>query len=225
MNSKNQNKDNVENLDTKASNNVFDLDENQKKIDKSEAEIAKNKKNSNLEESRGDNNIKEEELKLDQLTTYEEEISKLREEKLRLLAEMENIRKRSQREKIESIKFGSIDLARDILSPNDNLIRALENIPNDKKLTKPISNLIDGLKMVLKEFTTILEKHDVKKINALNKRFDHNLHQAMLEIETDKKDEGIVVQEIQPGYTMHGRLLRPSMVGVSKKTSKNKEKK
>ena len=226
MDSKNQKKNNIKDSDNKGSNNVFDLDKNQKKIDISEAAIAKNKENNNLEESKGNDDIADEEdQQLDQFKKFEEEISKLREEKLRLLAEMENIRKRSQREKIESIRFGSVNLARDILSPNDNLIRALENIPNDKKLTKPISNLIDGLKMVQKEFTTILEKHDVKKIDALNKKFDHNLHQAMLEIETDKEEEGIVVQEIQPGYTMHDRLLRPAMVGVSKKTTKNKEKK
>ena len=177
MDSKNQKKNNIKDSDNKGSNNVFDLEKNQKKIDISEAAIAKNKENNNLEESKGNHNIADEEdQQLDQFTKYEEEISKLREEKLRLLAEMENIRKRSQREKIESIRFGSVNLARDILSPNDNLIRALENIPNDKKLTKPISNLIDGLKMVQKEFTTILEKHDVKKIDALNKKFDHNLH-------------------------------------------------
>ena len=155
---------------------------------------------------------------------YETEISRLREEKLRLLAEMENLRKRFEREKSESIKFGSSKLARDILSPNDNLIRALKNIPEDKKISEPINNFINGLKMVQKEFTAILEKHGINQINALNKKFDHNLHQAMLEIETDE-EEGIVVQELQSGYTMHERLLRPSMVGVSKKTQKNEEKK
>jgi len=169
------------------------------------------------------------ELKIDdqnekKLENYETEISKLREEKLRLLAEMENLRKRFEREKSESIKFGSSKLARDILSPNDNLIRALKNIPEDKKISEPINNFINGLKMVQKEFTVILEKHGINQINALNKKFDHNLHQAMLEIETDE-EEGIVVQELQSGYTMHERLLRPSMVGVSKKTQKNEEKK
>ena len=169
------------------------------------------------------------ELKIDdqnekRLENYETEISKLREEKLRLLAEMENLRKRFEREKSESIKFGSSKLARDILSPNDNLIRALKNIPEDKKISEPINNFINGLKMVQKEFTAILEKHGINQIDALNKKFDHNLHQAMLEIETDE-EEGIVVQEIQSGYTMHERLLRPSMVGVSKKTQKNEEKK
>ena len=184
--------------------------------------------NKNLDLDKNEKNIKiseQDDLKIDESIKYEEEISKMRDEKLRLLAEMENIRKIAQREKIESIKFGSVNLARDILSPNDNLIRALENIPNDKNLTKPISNLIDGIKMVQKEFTTILEKHDVKKIEALNKKFDHNVHQAMMEIETDKQEEGIVVKEIQSGYTMHDRLLRPALVGVARKTKKNKEKK
>ena len=189
-----------------------DLREDNKNLD-----LDKNEKNINISE--------QDDQKIDESIKYEEEISKMRDEKLRLLAEMENIRKITQREKIESIKFGSANLARDILSPNDNLIRALENIPNDKNLTKPISNLIDGLKMVQKELTNILEKHDVKKIDALNKKFDHNFHQAMLEIETEDQDEGFVIKEIQPGYTMHDRLLRPAMVGVSKKTKKNKEKK
>ena len=189
-----------------------DLREDNKNLD-----LDKNEKNINISE--------QDDQKIDESIKYEEEISKMRDEKLRLLAEMENIRKIAQREKIESIKFGSVNLARDILSPNDNLIRALENIPNDKNLTKPISNLIDGIKMVQKEFTTILEKHDVKKIEALNKKFDHNVHQAMMEVETDKQEEGIVVKEIQSGYTMHDRLLRPALVGVARKTKKNKEKK
>ena len=189
-----------------------DLREDNKNLD-----LDKNEKNINISE--------QDDQKIDESIKYEEEISKMRDEKLRLLAEMENIRKITQREKIESIKFGSANLARDILSPNDNLIRALENIPNDKNLTKPISNLIDGIKMVQKEFTTILEKHDVKKIEALNKKFDHNVHQAMMEIETDKQEEGIVVKEIQSGYTMHDRLLRPALVGVARKTKKSKEKK
>ena len=159
----------------------------------------------------------------DQSTMYEEKISKLREEKLRLLAEMENLRKRFEREKSDSIRYGSTDLARDILSPNDNLIRALENIPDKKNLTEPINNLVEGLKMVQKEFMTILAKHGVKKIDALNKKFDHNVHQAMLEIEDSKKEEGIVIQEIQSGYTIHNRLLRPSLVGVSKNSKRAKK--
>ena len=111
-----------------------------------------------------------------------------------------------------------------MLSPDDNLTRALDAIPKEEKNSETIKNLIDGLKMVQKEFLTILEKYGVKKIDALNKKFDHNFHQAMVEIEDDKAEPGIVVQELQKGYIMHDRLLRPSMVGVSKKTNKNKEK-
>ena len=159
----------------------------------------------------------------DKDSELKEEIENLKEEKLRLLAEMENLRKRSERDKIDSIKYGSINLARDILSPSDNLSRAIESIPSDEKISESINNLIDGLKMVQKEFMTILERHGVERIEAINNKFDHNYHQAILEVEKDNCDEGIVVQEIQSGFTMHDRLLRPSMVGVSKK-SENKKK-
>jgi molecular chaperone GrpE len=153
--------------------------------------------------------------------TLNEEIEKLRDEKLRLLAEMENLRKRSDRDRVDSIRYGSINLARDILSPDDNLTRALDAIPLEEENSESVNNLIDGLKMVQKEFSTILEKYGVNKIKALNKKFDHNFHQAMIEIETDEAEPGFVIQEIQSGYTMHEKLLRPSMVGVSKKKEKN----
>ena len=152
---------------------------------------------------------------------FEEEIIKLRDEKLRLLAEMENLRKRTDKERLDSIRYGSMNLARDILSPDDNLTRALEAIPNELKDSDAINNLIDGLKMVQKEFSSIIERHGVKKIKALNTKFDHNFHQAMIEIEDDDVAEGTVIQEMQSGYTMYDRLLRPSMVGVSKKADKN----
>ena len=114
-------------------------------------------------------------------------------------------------------------MARDILSPSDNLNRALENLPKEKDRTQLINNFIDGLKMIQKELISILEKHGVKKIEAMHNKFDHNYHQAILEIETKEHNEGIVVQEIQSGYTMHDRLLRPTMVGVAKKPTKDKK--
>ena len=139
---------------------------------------------------------------------------------------MENLRKRFEREKVETIKFGSINLARDILSPGDNLERALEALPDDENYSESIKNLIDGLKMVLKEYKNTLEKHGVKKIESLNEKFDHNFHQAMMEIENKDVEEGTVVQEVQSGYTMHDRLLRAAMVGVAKKpTTKTEESK
>ena len=150
----------------------------------------------------------------------QEEVERLRDEKLRLLAEMDNLRKRYDRERLDSVRYGSINLARDILSPDDNLTRALEAIPQEDKNSLTVNNLVSGLKMVQKEFSTILAKYGIKKIEALNKKFDHNFHQAVVEIENDEVDIGTVVNEMQCGYIMHDKLLRPSMVGVSKKTDK-----
>lgn len=163
-------------------------------------------------------NVEEEKSNEDIL---QEEVEHLREEKLRLLAEMDNLRKRYDRERLDSIRYGSINLARDILSPDDNLKRALEAIPQEEKNTLTINNLVDGLKMIQKEFSTILEKYGVKKIEALDKKFDYNFHQAVVEIENDEVEVGTVINEMQCGYKMHDKLLRPSMVGVSKKTEKN----
>ena len=174
-----------------------------------EEEINENQENTDTEETSQDENTEEDNL--------EKEIESLKEEKIRLLAEMENLRKRFDREKVETIKFGSINLARDILSPGDNLERALDALPEDENHPQSIKNLIDGLKMVLKEFKSSLEKHGVKKIESLNQKFDHNFHQAMMEVENNDVEEGTVVQEVQSGYTMHDRLLRAAMVGVSKK--------
>ncbi|MDC0191878.1 nucleotide exchange factor GrpE [Alphaproteobacteria bacterium] len=179
------------------------------KLDEKEIEA----ENQSLEIDENDNNI-------DEIEKLSAEIEKLKEEKLRLLAEMENLRKRSEKEKLDSIKYGSINFARDILSPGDNLTRALEAVPKDEKASEKFKNLIDGLNMVQKEFSTILGKHGINKIDAINTKFDHNLHQAMVELEDDKVDEGTVVQEMQSGYTMYDRLLRPSMVAVSKKPAK-----
>jgi len=182
-------------------------------------------KNENLEQSSAAaNDIQNDNDKPNKLENLRDEIEQLRDEKLRLLADMENLRRRSDRDRVDAIRYGSINFARDILSPNDNLSRALNAIPEDTKKTETITNLINGLRMVQKEFTSILKKHGINKIDALNQKFDHNLHQAMMEIESEEAEEGLVLQEIQSGYTMHDRLLRPSMVGVAKKPSKDEKK-
>jgi len=116
-----------------------------------------------------------------------------------------------------------VNFARDILSPGDNLERALSAINEGEEHPQSIKNLIEGLLMVKKELSTALEKHGITKIDSLNKKFDPNLHQAMMEIENDDLEEGVVVQEIQTGYMMHERLLRPAMVGVSKKSQETTE--
>ena len=166
-------------------------------------------------------NIENEEAQSEE-DKLQEEISSLKEEKIRVLAEMENLRKRFDREKIDSIKFGSVNFARDILSPGDNLERALSAINKEEEHSDSIKNLIEGLMMVKKEFVSALEKNGISKIDSVDKKFDPNLHQAMMEIENDNLDEGVVVQEIQIGYMMHDRLLRPAMVGVSKKSKQER---
>ena len=193
-----------------------------------ESQEVTDSKNDSLDDIHSENN--EENLKSEEEDSQDteedvlrEEIKTLKEEKIRVLAEMENLRKRFEREKIDSLKYGSVNFARDILSPGDNLERALSVINEEEEHSQSIKNLIDGLHMVKKELSTALEKHGVKKIDSLNKKFDPNLHQAMMEVENNNLDEGVVVQEIQTGYVMHDRLLRPAMVAVSKKTQKTDE--
>jgi molecular chaperone GrpE len=200
-------------------NKEDELEKNNSDIIKSENENLE--QNSTIANDTDADNEKQNELE----ENLRDEIEQLRDEKLRLLADMENLRKRSDRDKMDSIRYGNINFARDILSLGDNLSRALDAIPKDAEKTETITNLINGLRMVQREFTSILEKHGIKKIEALNQRFDHNFHQAMMEIESEEVEEGIVIQEIQSGYNMHDRLLRPSMVGVAKKPNKDEKKK
>ena len=191
-------------------------DTQQEEVKELDSENVENEENNNDSQENTDSEETTEDENTEE--SLEKEIETLKEEKIRLLAEMENLRKRFEREKVETIKFGSINLARDILSPGDNLERALDALPEDENHLESIKNLIDGLKMVLKEYKSTLEKHGVKKIETLNQKFDHNFHQAMMEVEKNDVEEGTVVQEVQSGYTMHDRLLRAAMVGVSKKT-------
>jgi len=208
----------------------------EKDKEQNEEEIIENNESQNLDDPKEENkddinsaNIdedadsEEEDIKETEEDILKEEIRTLKEEKIRVLAEMENLRKRFEREKIDSIKYGSVNFARDILSPGDNLERALSAINEEEEHPQSIKNLIEGLFMVKKELSTALEKNGITKIDSLDKKFDPNLHQAMMEIENNDLDEGIVVQEIQTGYMMHDRLLRPAMVGVSKKIQKNPE--
>ena len=208
----------------------------EKDKEKIEEEINESHESQDVDDSKEDNideinseNIdedaesEEEDIKETEEDILKEEIKTLKEEKIRVLAEMENLRKRFEREKIDSIKYGSVNFARDVLSPGDNLERALSVINEEEEQSQSIKNLIEGLLMVKKELSTALEKNGITKIDSLDKKFDPNLHQAMMEIENDDLDEGVVVQEIQTGYMMHDRLLRPAMVGVSKKLKKATE--
>ena len=169
-----------------------------------------------------DKNDKEESPKSESV----EEKLKISEEKLlRTLAEMENQRRRFEREKQEAFEYGGINFARESLSLLDNIERAINSFKNDEQIkkNKDLNKIIDGIDVVKKDLESIFKKNGIESIECINKKFDPNFHQAMLEVEDNTKDNGIVVQEIQKGYMMKDRLLRPSLVGVTKKKEKETE--
>ncbi len=148
-----------------------------------------------------------------------EEIIELKDQLLRSLAESENLRKRTIKEIADAKKYSHIYFIRDLVSSVDNLQRALEAVPDDKsQLSEPIKNLVIGLEIVEKEILNTFEKHSLKQINPLGEKFDYNLHQAMFEVPTNEKEPGYVVEVSQKGYLLHDRLVRPAMVGISKKS-------
>jgi molecular chaperone GrpE len=147
------------------------------------------------------------------------EIKELKDQLLRSLAESENLRKRTIKEIADAKKYSHIYFIRDLVSSVDNLQRALEAVPDDKsQLSEPIKNLVIGLEIVEKEILNTFEKHSLKQINPLGEKFDYNLHQAMFEVPTNEKEPGYVVEVSQKGYLLHDRLVRPAMVGISKKS-------
>ena len=159
--------------------------------------------------------------------TIEEKLKESEEKLLRSLAEIENQRRRFEKEIKDAFEFGSFNFAKESLSILDNLQRAKDAIKNDDQLkeSKDLEKFIDNINIIEKDLVSIFEKNNIKKIEAKGKKFDPNIHQAMTEIEDEKSEVGSVVQEIQPGYMLGERLLRPALVGVAKKkNSKNEEK-
>ena len=166
--------------------------------------------------------------------TIEEKLKTTQEKLLRSMAEMENQRRRFEKEKHEAFEFGGFNFARESLSLLDNIDRATTSFKNDEKLknNKDINKIIDGIEIVKKDLISIFKKNGIEPIDCINKKFDPNFHQAMMELEDNTKEPGTVIQEIQKGYLMKDRLLRPSLVGVTKKrdekvqkTTDNEEKK
>ena len=159
----------------------------------------------------------EEELE-DEKNEVELKIKELNDKLLITLADSENLRKRTLKEVEQAKKYSHISFVRDLVSSVDNLKRALDSIPEDKSnLSDPIKNLILGLEIVEKEIVTTLEKNNIKQISPLGEKFDYNFHQAMFEIPTNDFDPGVVVEVSQNGYLLYDRLVRPAMVGISKK--------
>ena len=157
--------------------------------------------------------------------TVEDKLKITQEKLLRTMAEMENQRRRFEKENQEAFEFGGFNLARESLSLLDNIDRATISFKNDEKLknNKDLNKIIDGIEIVKQDLVSIFKKNGITPIECINKKFDPNFHQAMLELEDNTKDARTVVQEIQKGFMMKGRLLRPSLVGVTKKRQQNVE--
>tara|TARA_Y100001970_G_scaffold86143_1_gene108555 strand:+ start:3405 stop:4007 length:603 start_codon:yes stop_codon:yes gene_type:complete len=186
---------------------------------------------SNLnDEDKADKNLKAEKKDLKKDESLEEKLKNTEDKLLRSLAELENQRNRFEKEIKEAIDFGGFNFARENLSILDNLQRAHSSIKNDPdlKTNKDLNKFLKNIEIIEKDLISIFKKNRIEKIDTLDKKFDPNFHQAMSEVENDEVDSGTVVQEIQAGYMFGNRLLRPSMVAVSKKGAnknpKNKDK-
>jgi len=152
-----------------------------------------------------------------------EEIQDLKDQRLRAAAELENLRKRAEKDQSDALKYGVSNFAKEIISIKDNIERAQSSISDDVRSNNDVKSVVEGLDLIAQSAVSTFEKIGIKKIDSLNEKFDHNLHQAMMEIENDQVEPGTIVQELIPGYTLHDRLLRPAMVGVAKKTQQNQQ--
>ena len=159
--------------------------------------------------------------------TLEEKLKDTEEKLLRSLAEIDNQRKRFEKDIQEALEFGGFNFAKENLVILDNLQRAYISIKNDTSLkdNKDLDKFLDNIKIIEKDLISIFKKNKIEKIDTKNKKFDPNFHQAMTEMEADKVEPGTIVQEMLPGYMFGNRLLRASLVAVSKKKAQNEEKK
>ena len=172
-----------------------------------------------INDEKNSKNEQKEELNL------EEKLKETEDKLTRSYAELENQRRRYDKEKEEAYEYGGMALAKECLNLTDNLERSKLSIISDESLEKSNKDkIIEHLDIIYKDILSIFKKNQIDEISALGEKLDPNKHQAMLEIEDSEKEQGIIVQEIQKGFTLKGRLLRPSLVGVSKKPQKNEEK-
>ena len=196
-------------------NSKTDDDKLDAQIDDNDIEAQKSEdKNSDLE-----NND-------DEKQTPEQELETLKDKLARTFAEMENQRRRFEKEKEDAYEYGGYSFAKEALNLLDNLERSKAVLENDDKLkdTEALKKIIEHLDIINNGMLSISKKNNIDPIKSINEKLDPNLHQAMMEIEDDTKEPGTIVQEIQKGFMMKDRLLRPSLVGVSKKKAKDIEK-
>ena len=206
-------------------------DKNEPSNSTDEKEIVEKEVNEYDEENEQDEGLDNQEDLTEKFNLDEEkislnaQISDLKDQLLRTMAESENIRKRTLKEVEQAKKYSHISFIRDLVSSVDNLKRALDSVPDDKNdLPEPITNLILGLEIVEKEIVTTLERHNIKQISPLGEKFDYNFHQAMFEVPTNNSESGVVVEVSQNGYLLYERLVRPAMVGISKKIEQKDDK-
>ena len=187
-------------------------------------------KEENQDKSNDSENISNEEIKendnKDTQISAEEEIISLKDKVNRIYAESENQRRRFEKEKEEAFEYGGFSFAKETLNLLDNLERSKASLENDETLknTAGVNKLIDHIDIINKDMISIFKKNNIEPIKAIGQKLDPNIHQAMMEVEDDEKEQGTIVQEIQKGFMMKDRLLRPSLVGVSKKKVKKDEK-
>jgi len=186
---------------------------------KTQSKSQKDKKKNESEEINSSNEVKEK--------TVEEKLIDTEEKLLRSLAEVENQRRRFEKEVKDAFEFGSFNFAKESLAILDNLGRAKIAIQNDEilKNNKDLNKFLENFTVIEKDLISIFEKNRISKINTKDKKFDPNFHQAMSEIEDDNAESGTILQEIQAGYMLSERLLRPALVSVAKKSDKYKGKK
>ena len=189
-------------------------------------QMTKSEKNKQEKTPADNKSEKEDKEQKEKVETPEEKLKSTQEKLLRSMAEMENQRRRFEKEKQEAFEFGGFNFAAESLSLIDNIDRAITSFQNDESLknNKDLDKIIDSIEIVKKDLVSIFKKNGIVPIECINKKFDPNFHQAMIEVENNTKEPGTVVQEIQKGYLMKDRLLRPSLVGVAKKREEKEKK-
>ena len=191
-------------------------------MEKEQNKEAEKELNTPSETAESDINKKEADDKIN----IEDQVKGLEDKIARTLAEMENQRRRYEKEKDDAFEYGGFSFARESLNLIDNFDRAKQSLESDEKLknSDALKKTLEHLDIIKKDLLSIFKKNNIDEIISINKKLDPNLHQAMMEIEDNNKEPGTIVQEIQKGYKMKDRLLRPSLVAVSKKTEKTEEK-
>ena len=185
---------------------------------KTKKQDSSNNGNDNIEENKDEEVLSEDNNDFNSDEDLKKELEQAIEDKKRALADAENTRRRGIKDLEQSRKFGHISLARETLSVVDSLESAVNSSPQNKdELSDEIKNFIVGVEMTLEQLKQVFNNHNISKIDPQGDKFDYNVHQAMFEKETDEVEPGLIIEVMQPGWSLHDRLLRPAMVGVSKK--------